>query len=167
MSDTVTQSEIRPHRDLARIPQTTEDCVPLPWVTMLVDTYANAIESAAKALRVVEGEDNGILLLLSERAKATARVLWNLEAGDHSTIRSPELEEAWEASEANELMQRILWTLPMLDLGVLASDTGQTFEIGDYTTPWVACVTAAENAVKDMRDWIRVVEQSSEKEVTQ
>ncbi len=148
-----------------RIPQPSEGCVALPWVTMLVDTYANAIESATKALGVVEGEDSGILSLLSERAKAAGRVLWNVEGGEHSAIRTPELEEVWEANKASDLMQRILWALPMLDLGVQAIDTGQDFEIAN-TTPWMACVTTAENVVEDMRDWVRVVEQSSEKEVT-
>ena len=96
----------------------------LAWVITMMKTYADAFGSAATALDAVQGEDTGVLSLLSERARAAAGVLWNIEGGEGSLHRTPELEEAWEAHEPAKLMQRILWQLPLLELGAEAAGAG-------------------------------------------
>ena len=128
----------------------------MAWVIMMMNTYADALESSATAVDSTEGEDPGILSVLSERARAAARVLWNIEGGAGSLYRTPELTEAWEAHKPAKLMQRILWHLPLLELGAEAAGAGG-YDLGN-STPGLVCVTAAERVVKDMRDWIRAQE---------
>ena len=67
--------------------QPSEGPFELAWVIMMMNTYADALESAARAVDST-GEDPGILSVLSERAAAAARVLWNIEGGEGSLCRT-------------------------------------------------------------------------------
>ncbi len=97
----------------------------------LVERHADALESAAQAVRATDAEDVDIVRLLGKRAREAGAYLWHLES-------YTDVPRDWTKGEEGELLYRAFWTLPLIALAaeVVAEDpeeaVGELGRRGDW-----------------------------------